>query len=138
MITFFYTWDYDDTMSSEVKSEPDSKEPSSDLQLNAWMYAIAEKYEVPDLETMSLQKFKNAAARVLTNVDVPALLDAVRTLYKYISLPESDTKLRDILLDTWVLASNELKTAQARPLIVSLFSELPEFALDVTQHSTNG
>jgi len=58
MIDFFYTFQYDtrQVMEDPERSVPmpgevaPAPKPSYELELHAWMFTIADKYEVPDLK----------------------------------------------------------------------------------------
>ena len=61
MITYFYTFDYDDSLTSV---EANTNKVYNELDMNAWVYVTADKYDVPELRTMALRKFMQAGKRL--------------------------------------------------------------------------
>jgi len=79
MIDYFYKIDYDDTVGMNYDDSVGStakREPQGDgamtnsMELNAWVYALADKYEVLGLRTLALSKFKKSAATLYNNAEV--------------------------------------------------------------------
>ncbi|KXS94488.1 hypothetical protein AC578_1713 [Pseudocercospora eumusae] len=110
MIEFFYKFDYSsdvpttETIAEEVKSDPEeefaTQKINSKVELHAWMYSIADKYEISDLKKLSFTKFtKELQASKLTRGDVELL---VNLIYSTLPLPESDTALRDAVVERWI------------------------------------
>jgi hypothetical protein len=83
MITFFYTFDFDD-IKADPKPKIKSGRPACEIQMNAHVYAIADKYQIDELKDLALEKFKTPV-----NLDNGmALLGATWTMYKNIKIPD--------------------------------------------------
>jgi hypothetical protein len=97
MVYYFYNFDYYNGSDSSQPTEPI---PWRALSNHIQMYSIADKYDVPGLRTLALEKFKTfihasgATYRLLENATI-----AINKL----QLPETDTALRDLLVDAWLL-----------------------------------
>ncbi|KAK4615961.1 hypothetical protein CLAFUW4_10097 [Fulvia fulva] len=93
MIQYFYDFDYDGDLGNDSIAErkPYQKKAVDNVQLHAHVYEIAHKYEIPELKTLALTKFKQASAPVLTNGN--QMLGAAYTVYKCIELPDHDRTL---------------------------------------------
>ncbi len=116
MLNYLYTNDYDDRDqtpaapgSPACKGEEESAgedgppttitEPQHDLTTilnNVSVYALADKYDIPDLKSFAKEKFRHRSrlqrAWTWTHEDLFAVLDAV-----YSTTPSSDRGLRDII-----------------------------------------
>jgi len=64
------------------------------------MYGIADKYDVPGLRTLALEKFKAFTSRPDMTCEI--LISATHAINK-LQLPETDMALRDILVNAWLL-----------------------------------
>jgi hypothetical protein len=97
MVYYFYNFDYyngsDSTKATETKPWPA-------LSVHIQMYGIADKYDVPGLKTLALEKFKRFTSG--PEVTYGILTSATYVLNK-LELPEPDTALRDTLVDAWLL-----------------------------------
>jgi len=97
MVYYFYNFNYrtgsDSTKPTETKSWPA-------LSVHIQMYSIADKYDVPGLRTLALEKFK--ASIVVPHTTCGILTNATHAINK-LQLPEADTALRDLLVDAWLL-----------------------------------
>ncbi|KAK3718337.1 hypothetical protein LTR37_005150 [Vermiconidia calcicola] len=138
MISFMYTFDYNDSTSSDTfkststehtlpKGSSSSKHltspaPSNALQMNAWVYATAEKYEILDLKALALEKFKQHAD--VTNAD--DMLGAAWAVYKHISLLETDRQLHDTVRDMWLLGGKELIANIGPEALEDCFASIPK------------
>ena len=98
MVYYFYNFDYYSGIDS---ANPIEAKPWPALSVHIQMYSIADKYDVPGLRTLALEKFKaftsgpNVTCGILTNA----------THANKLQLPESsDTALRDLLVDAWLLS----------------------------------
>jgi len=134
MRVFFYVWTYDDDMSSIGADElacvalGDPK-PVTSIQINAYVYAMADKYEVPDLQALALRKFKTAACDLNGAEDSHLLLQrAIYTVFRHVQLSHSDTTLKDILVSLWTIGGSELNKRIGPEGITELVGEVPEFA----------
>jgi hypothetical protein len=98
MVYYFYNFDYYNGIDS---TKPTEAKPWPALSVHIQMYSIADKYDVPGLRTLALEKFKtlisgpDATCRLLEN--------ATHAINK-LQLPEPDTALRDLLVDSWLLS----------------------------------
>lgn len=130
MINFFYTCDYDDSIQNATStSEPMDKEPNNALQLNAWVYATADKYEVPTLKALALEKFTLAAVRSSKNRLV--MTQTTYTVYKHLPLPHTDRALKRILVGMWIWHGKSLLPDDHASLS-TLASHVPDFMADLT------
>ena len=108
MIDYFYTLDYSPSSGLRIAKGkkqvvPAGKEPvespqgpdgTSHLITLAKMYAIADKYDIKGLQSLSRDKFKLAAANNWNHCDLPLAIYAV-----YTSTPDSNMGLRDIVVN---------------------------------------
>ncbi|KAK4615373.1 hypothetical protein CLAFUW4_10485 [Fulvia fulva] len=91
--------------------------------LAAHVYATAEKYQVPDLKELALEKSKEAA-------DPDNKLDmaiAARLVYEDILLPEHDGKLHGATLDLWIASQLD---ATDRDFLLSTLTDAPTLTAD--------
>lgn len=98
------------------------------MQLNACVYALAEKYQIDNLKALALEKFKE-------NADIfnrAEMLAATWTVWKGIQLPETDSVLRDIVVHMWAVADADLfNDEEAGALLINFFEDIPEFAATI-------
>ena len=92
MISYFYTGDYDQIDATDPLS-------SHRLLVHINVYALAEKYHIPDLQAKARQAFHTLAPVSWPYRNLPAIITAV-----YTSTPASDRGLRDII--AWVCAQH--------------------------------
>ncbi|EME79922.1 uncharacterized protein MYCFIDRAFT_80991, partial [Pseudocercospora fijiensis CIRAD86] len=147
MIEYFYKLDYDDFEGvPESRNEADNsdlpwiKEPQFAMQLNAYIYAVAEKYEVIGLKALALDKLKQQAARVDLST-FRRLAWTARTVYLDILLPEHDRSCHSLLVDVYLLHAGGV-VAQSN-FDIGVYLELisrrvPEFALNVATKLMSG
>jgi len=136
MISFFYTCDYDDGIEATTPvPKSRDRQPRSKLQMNAWVYAIAEKYEVASLETLAVEKFAKATAEAAHIFSV--LMPATYTVYKLLQLPATDRTLKNTLVAMWMLGGNEVMPKKEEALH-SFAAVVPEFMGDLTKALLNG
>ena len=124
MITFFYTFDYDDSMAGDSAVEDGSARPRDHMQMNAYVYALADKYQVANLKSLALEKFKAGA-------DVTAaagMISAAKTVFKHFRLPEKDVELKQSMLNLWLLALPDLIAEMDVLSLTTLVAEIPELA----------
>lgn len=133
MVTFCYTFDYDDHV-EELPPETHSRRPSTPLQVNAFVYAIAEKYDIMDLKALVLEKFKQHA----DVTDADAMLRAAWTIYKDIQLPENDRSLHNLILDMWLLGGKPLVVNMGDHNLESYMVGIPEFMARVYSRLMRG
>lgn len=153
MIQYMYKLDYDgDPQSSGDEEQASTPVCAPDLlspmQMNAHMYAIADKvslktaltlhwvetealqYEIPGLQRLALKKFIDSSVPLLNNK--PHLIAAACTVYNDISLPEGDRKLKDALTDIWIMGSSELHANGED------FDDIPGLAADLSVRFLTG
>jgi hypothetical protein len=97
MVYYFYNFNYR-TSSNSTKPAEMIAWPA--LSVHIQMYSIADKYDVPGLRTLALEKFKAFLAgpeATCTNLE-----NATYAINK-LQLPEADTALRVLLVDAWLL-----------------------------------
>lgn len=95
MLRYFYNFDY------EAKEDYSSYMTRYTAPIHVQMYCIADKYEVPGLRMLALEKFKSVTSVLCQQWYV--LAQATHAVNEA-QLPESDTSLRDILVDAWLLS----------------------------------
>lgn len=119
MIEFFYTSNYDDgSEDSDVESE------QFPINIDAKMYALADKYDVPVMQALALEKFESALIECHTNR--AAMISATETLTRDVELPDTDTKLHDLLVDGWLIAGGPaLATTEGAKEFVELTKIAP-------------
>jgi hypothetical protein len=98
MVYYFYNFDYYNGTDS---TRPTEAKPWPALSIHIQMYSIADKYDVPGLRTLALEKFKAFTSG--PDVTCGVLTNATHAINK-LQLPESDTALRDLLVDAWLLS----------------------------------
>ncbi|KAF7188230.1 hypothetical protein HII31_10515 [Pseudocercospora fuligena] len=141
MIEFFYKFDYSSDIpkaeetTQEVKTDPEeefaTQNIETELELHAWMYAIADKYEISDLKKLALAKFR---ADLRTQKRTRAEFElAITLIYSVLPLPESDFTLRQEVVDEWILIVTAAPDGIGRSDVAALSRKLPSFAADV-QH----
>ena len=96
MIYYFYDFDYYSGSDSTKMTET-----ALSVLVHIQMYAIADKYDVPGLKTLALEKFKTFTSGPAVTCGI--LTNATHAINK-LQLPESDTILRDTLVDAWLLS----------------------------------
>lgn len=134
MITYFYTFDYDDKVVTDPLPQLRSERPTNELQMNAWVYAIAEKYEAMNLKELALEKFKRSAK--VTDVDL--MLGAAWTIYKDIPLPQNDRILHETITDMWLMGGKDLAADVGDETMESYLVMLPEFMTKVYMRLVRG
>lgn len=124
MITFFYTFDYDDTVAADPELSADSGRPQDHMQLNAFVYATAEKYQVENLKALALEKFKNRAD--FTNS--AQLASTAKVVFQGISLREKDLRLKEAMVSLWILGAPELDDNMGQEKLTEILADVPELA----------
>ena len=129
MIHFFYTCDYDDRVVLR-KDDQGNDVVRNTLCVNADVYAIADKYDIPDLKALALEKSKIAAKAIYMH---PArMLGAVRHIYTKVQTMASDTALRALVVDAWLMGGSALHEGVGKEKFTELVRQAPEFAADLT------
>lgn len=97
MVYYFYNFDYYNGSDSTKPIEP---VPWHALWNHIQMYSIADKYDVPGLRTLALEKFK----AFISGPDATSgLLENATHAVNKLQLPDTDTALRDLLVKAWLL-----------------------------------
>ncbi|KAF7188247.1 hypothetical protein HII31_10532 [Pseudocercospora fuligena] len=152
MIQYFYDGNYDDcsgliehrngksTMPSEavVTVDISSGKLQFPMQLDAWVYAVAEKL-MPTLKDLAYDKFKECA-RVMANPRT-RLLTTADTVYEHLPLPEGDQKLHELLVDAWVVHAGTItkdNESGERANLSNILESIPKFAADVAVKFMSG
>jgi hypothetical protein len=123
MIAYFYTFDYDDAVTTDPRPELTSGRPAYHMQMNAWMFATAEKYEVLHLKARALEKFKIHAD--VTNAD--QMLGAAWTINNDLWLPPNAQDLWWAMHDMWLLGGADLAANIGYDKMVTYMVEIPDF-----------
>ncbi|KAK6596767.1 BTB/POZ domain-containing protein [Botrytis cinerea] len=126
MINFLYLQDYDDT------SEPTGEgveEGYGCLLVNTMVYIIGDKYDIQALKTLARKKYE---AAIVTDWNTPSFSASLELMYE--ELPESDTSLTSIALET---AGKHLKELNDRGEFSSLCKNNPAIAYDLLTSITS-
>jgi len=149
MIEFFYTCDYNDSVAfcdagtpadqtGAAAAEQESNEQciTNRMELNAWVYATAEKYGALVLKALALEKFKASTTDLKQDWSVG--LEAARAVYNEVPFGD-DNAVRDLLLSE-VLMSEEAVHNAVRSTLPILVKDVPDFAValidSLMDHST--
>jgi len=134
MIAFFYVWDHEDMILGVAPEEIaalslDDPRPVTRLQINAYMCSIADKYEVPDLKDLALQKFKKAACDIHgTENALPVVQRAICTVFHHAQLSEQDfDQMSSVLGTLWTLGGQVLTETLSGRGMVDFIASVPEF-----------
>ena len=101
------------------------------LDLNAQMYNIADKYDIPSLKEKAAEKFEAAITEMLANDGmnlhsgaslVDEVIEAIPTIYA--STPEEDRRLRGRAVKVVLCNRREF---QDHPSLKDLMAVVPEF-----------
>ena len=109
-------------MGKEPAKSPQEPDGTSHLITLAKMYAIADKYGIKGLQSLSQDKFKLAAANNWNHSDLPSAIYTV-----YTSTPDSNTGLRDIVVN---LISGRMSLLR-KPKVEALMREFNGLAFDL-------
>lgn len=124
MISFFYTFDYDDEVNMDADAEVKEGRPTTTAAMNAWVYAIAEKYEIHPLKAVALEKFWKH-----TKADDPDhMLEAAYTIFKHTAVSENDNSLKEMFCLMWLVSAKRLMDAIGTDALIKLNVNAPEFA----------
>ncbi|WPB08025.1 uncharacterized protein RHO25_012689 [Cercospora beticola] len=144
MVEYFYRFDYSDDVSGV---DQDHQSPPSvvssgtivdviaasitelPIQLHAQVYAIADKYEAPDVKKAAQDKFR---AELAKNMDSTKVMGAaIAAVYLETELPESDRGLKDLLATAWVVPGNRRITELHVDCLKYVLTAAPDFLFDV-------
>ncbi|MCJ1450412.1 hypothetical protein MMC28_000743 [Mycoblastus sanguinarius] len=108
MLTYLYTLDYDDdgepaSLKQYILNGSDSLKTTTvpeggaqrhaKLMNNVAVYAIAEKYDIPELKELAKTKFTEILGIGILTPDIPMVVDAVFTI-----TPDTDSGLRGVVI----------------------------------------
>lgn len=124
MIEYFYRGEYDPKIAAACLANSTETGPTSTIQLHAYVYAVAEKYDCTDLKQHALIEFK----RNLQSANQNQMMAATRAVYQQIELPESDIALKTALLNFWHTRRGNMSKRQP---LETLLKEVPEFTMDL-------
>ena len=128
MIDFFYKWDYDDKVTVDPKPPPDDPESGYSTHMNAYMYAIADKYEIIDLKGLALEKSMKVAIEHSAHLNMALLVSTTYTIYGHIMLPATDKKLKKHLVDMWALSESKVLKKVSSETMIEFLTPFPGFA----------
>lgn len=94
MVYYFYNFDYACDNTEGEQRRPLG--PVLQLKMHIHMYSTADKYDVPGLKALACETFKESSD--LINTSWTYMVSVTHEVAK-VSLPESDTTLRDLLVD---------------------------------------
>ena len=146
MITYFYTFDYEDSVRIRPLPEIEDPKPATTAEINAHVYAVADKYDVPALKSLALEKFRAecqdiAAGTTILNegniIDASAL-ELRRITYTTFSQLGPYHELHEIVVWIWLLGGQELWEYFSEEQREQLLSDLPSFALALILQSFKG
>ncbi|TGO30104.1 hypothetical protein BPAE_0008g00960 [Botrytis paeoniae] len=120
MINFLYLQDYDDT---SEPSEEVEEEGYGRLLVNTMVYIIGDKYDIQALKTLAKKKYE---AAIVTDWNTPSFSASLELIYE--ELPESDTSLASIALET---AGKHLRELNDRGEFSTLCKNNPAIAYDL-------
>ena len=127
MIKYFYSFEYDGNLKrNSMFADP--------LELHAAVYAVAEKYDVPDLKSLIVTKFCEDASTVL--LQKRNALPAINMVYS--STPECDRGLRDAIIEFWTVASGFIIKHQGREVVEAFMQDNQAFLHDLALHYPTG
>ena len=99
-------------------------------EISVRMYALGEKYVVPDLCNFALSRLRKEAR---WSWSMPCFGDAIKFAYQ--TTPSSDRRLRDILVEA---SSENVKTLlQENEWFRELMREVPDFGIDLVIRTSN-
>ena len=124
MIDFFYLGDYHE---NRLHATATSTVDVPAFSITAGMYALADKYDVRALQSLSLDKFRTSLRACKgTSFEFSHLLQAISAVYK--ATTDTDRTLRDIVL---VQARQNWKNFSARKDFKDFMLQEPEFTVDL-------
>lgn len=131
MVDFFYTFEYS-------TYEIDVNEPGMPpiLLIDAWMWVIADKYDVPDLKAYALSSFESEAAD-MSSGSTSYTKDVFITVVPYIysNTPPNDDSLRRATIRMWRHCGySAVGCAVKGPEWKDLLGEYPAFASDMIEY----
>ena len=119
MVTFFYNADYDDEL-------PDGTEFSR-LQLHIRMFALADKYDIPDLSIVAAKKYSSGCD---TSWNPSEFLTSIRDVYE--TTPPSSRTLRNLAcIAIRMHLPQMLDDESIGGMYEETLTESPEFAKDL-------
>lgn len=123
-IQFFYLFDYDDVTPNHGPRPTGQRwRPIYKLEMHALVYAMADKYDVPNLKALALEKF-----RVFKDVfNADAMIGAVWTLENQVQLPDGEQELHKAILEMWFVGGKELVNNIGEDRLKECMADIPDF-----------
>lgn len=122
-MSYFYSFDYDDEVKTNPVPEIKSGRPANRTQMNIWVYALAEKYDISLLKQLAIEKI-----RLHTSIDDPEqMVGAAWAIFGLAQLPPWDTELKELFCTMWMLGGQELTAQIPDVRMVDLCASVPEF-----------
>lgn len=115
-----------DQESLSAPSEDDQKRTrviANMLLSNIQVYAVAEKYDIPELKELAKSKFLDYVDFLLSVEDYAAIIKLV-----YESTPNSDRGLRDAVA---LACIGEIRTMVIDPVFIALLRDVGDFGVDI-------
>jgi len=107
----------------------EDRRPITAMQMNVHMFAIADKYEVPDLKTLALEKFKKAACDIHDTENAMATIQrAIYTVFRHVSVPDLEIYDFKIVLATlWTLGGPLFIDGLPEDELTQFIGDVPEW-----------
>lgn len=130
MIDFFYQFQYTAYVKTVCKGEDHATPAPSTLQVHAWMFTIADKYEILDLKSYALKSFEHVG-----NVfNAPEVLVGL-VPYIYTESPLHDDGLRKAIVRMWAHRRHKhLTSAISKGAWEAILRDCPAFGADLLEH----
>ena len=123
----------DEPYTDENDPPPHIKAPAyvNRLHLNAQMYGIADKYDIPSLKEEAAEKFDAAMLEMRDNQSMKTrtgarlfdeMMEAIPCIYS--STPDGDRRLRDRAVE---VVHRKRREVRKHPALTRLIAEAPEF-----------
>ena len=129
MLDFLYTGDYSDSASdsSTSTSTGEAVPPMSSLRLHAQLFALGDKYCIPELCDIATEKF---SARLKTECDPLDYLDSISDVF-FSPLSHNDRLKKLVVLYSRNNLRDQLQHASVRAKYNSIAAETPDFVKEL-------
>lgn len=127
LMGFFYSFDYSAYTAEEEQNESSSVSSSSNFDLHAEMYAIANKYQVPSLAQIALQKYTE---QMYKDCSLGDFLGSISKIYEL--TPAHHRELRDVAVERTRRYMGKIQTDdQNRRTFRRVVQDVPDYAADL-------